>query len=149
MIVFLGADHGGFTVKERLKIELVQAGFEVEDMGAVLLEPDDDYPVYGQKVALKVAQSPEDRGVLLCRSGHGMAIVANKVAGVRAVLATTGAWTEASRVDDDANVLAIGVDYMAQEAILPLVLAWLKTPFAGERHGRRLGEITTLENQKI
>lgn len=147
MTVFIGADHGGFAAKEQLKRELSAKGYQVEDCGAEALNPDDDYPTYAEAVAVAVQQNPGGRGIVLCRSGHGMVIAANKVPGIRAVLATNTEQTVQSHTHDDSNVLAFGPDYMDQSQILPLSLAWLEAEFEGGKHARRLDEITDLERR--
>jgi ribose 5-phosphate isomerase B len=147
MTVFLGADHGGFAAKEQLKEQLRSHGYAVEDCGADKLDLNDDYPAYAERVAVGVAEHPGSRGIALCRSGHGMVIAANKVPGVRAVLATQPDQTVQSHEHDDANVLAFGVDYIDERTILPLSLVWLEAKFAGGQHMRRLNEIRALEQR--
>ncbi len=149
MTVFIGSDHGGFAAKEQLKKQLVSHGYAVEDCGALKLDMNDDYPPYGEAVAMAVQKQPGSRGIALCRSGHGMVITANKVPGVRAVLATTKDQTVQSHEHDDANVLAIGVDYLDEQQILPVTLAWLEAKFAGGRHSRRLDQIIDLEKRMV
>lgn len=147
MNVYLGADHGGFAAKEQLKEQLRSRGYSVEDCGASSLDMNDDYPSYGEAVAMAVREHPGSRGIVMCRSGHGMVITANKVPGVRAVLATNQEQTVQSHEHDDANVLAFGTDYMDERQILPQSLAWLEAKFAGGRHVRRLNAIRSLEQR--
>ncbi len=148
MRVYVGADHGGFIVKEQLKEQLRSEGYEIEDVGAHSLNQDDDYPVYGQAVAEAVVNNPGSRGIALCRSGHGMVIAANKVDGARAILAApNSAWVVQAVENDDANVLTFGVDYIDNRQILPLSLDWLKAQFSGGRHQRRLDQITAIERR--
>ena len=148
MKIFLGADHGGFSIKEQLKEQLKSHDYLVEDCGAMAYDATDDYPVYARQVAEAVAGDAEACGILLCRSGHGMVMAANKVAGARAALATTPAWTNQSRTDDGANILAFGVDFSDNRQILSLALGWLKTDYAGGRHQRRLDELTAMEQPR-
>jgi ribose 5-phosphate isomerase B len=149
MNVYIGADHGGFAIKEQLKEQLRSHGMEVVDMGAEVFDSEDDYPVYGRAVAEAVQADEGSRGLALCRSGHGMVMTANKVDGVRAILATPDeAWNVQAVEHDAANVLAIGVDYLNERQLLPLVLAWLKAEFVGGRHQRRLDQLTTLERER-
>lgn len=145
MKVFLGADHGGFAAKEQLKEQLRQHGYTVEDCGADRLDMNDDYPVYGEAVALAVQDHPGSRGIVFCRSGHGMVVTANKVPGVRAELAVTKDWAVQGQQHDNVNVLAFGVDFTDPRQILPIALAWLDARFIGGRHLRRLNEIHDLE----
>jgi ribose 5-phosphate isomerase B len=147
MHIFLGADHGGFAVKEALKDLLQGRGIELEDLGADVFRQDDDYPVYAQAVAERVGQDDEGRGIVLCRSGHGMVIAANKFPGVRAVLGTTPDSVRQAREHDNANVLAIGTDFTASENVSSLVAAFLDTAFLGGRHQRRLDQIRAIEDR--
>ena len=148
MKVFIGADHGGFTVKEQLKEQLRSHGYDVEDLGAEQLDPADDYPLYGKAVADAVVSEPGSRGIALCRSGHGMVIAANKVDGARAILAAPDeSWVVQAVTNDDANILTFGVDYLDNRQVLPLSLAWLKAEFKGGRHQRRLDQITEIERR--
>jgi RpiB/LacA/LacB family sugar-phosphate isomerase len=147
MIVYLGSDHGGFSAKEQLKEQLRSHGYSVEDCGAEQLDMNDDYPTYGEAVAVAVRKHPGSRGVAMCRSGHGMVITANKVPGVRAILGTTKEQTVQSHEHDNANVLVFGTDYIDERHILPICLAWLEARFDGGRHTRRLNEINDLEKR--
>jgi ribose 5-phosphate isomerase B len=145
MTIFLGADHGGFAAKEQLKEQLRQHGYTVEDCGAFRLDMQDDYSTFAEKVAFAVKDDPQSRGIVMCRSGHGMVITANKIPGIRAALATTEEQTVQSHEHDDTNVLAFGIDYMDQRQVLPLSLAWLQSRFLGGHHMRRLNAIADLE----
>jgi RpiB/LacA/LacB family sugar-phosphate isomerase len=147
MTIFIGADHGGFSAKEQLKEQLRSHGYTVEDCGADHLDMQDDYPTFGQAVALAVKDHHQSRGIALCRSGHGMVIAANKVPGVRAVLAVNKEWAVQSHEHDAANVLAFGTDFIDERQILPVSLAWLESKFEGGRHTRRLNEINDLEQR--
>ena len=147
MNVYLGADHGGFAAKEQLKEQLRRRGYTVEDCGAKTLDMSDDYTPFAEAVAMKVKHNPGSRGIVMCRSGHGMVITANKVPGIRAVLATREDQTVQSHEHDDANVLAFGVDYMDERQILPLSIAWLDARFLGGRHTRRLNAVIDLERR--
>lgn len=148
MKVFIGADHGGFAAKEQLKEQLRSEGYEVEDLGAYSFDKEDDYPIFGHAVAKAVVDNPGSRGIALCRSGHGMVIAANKVAGARAILAAPdSAWVVQAVENDDANVLTFGVDYLDNRKILPLSLDWLKARFTGGRHQRRLDLISDMEKR--
>ena len=143
MKIFIGADHGGFVMKGKLKQALIDWSYDVEDIGAKSLNPEDDYPEFAHAVAQKVAKNPsEDRGVLLCRSGIGMDITANKIKGIRCAQVFNEEMAKKSREHNDANVLSIATDYMREEEILNIVKVWLETPFSNEeRHGRRIKQI--------
>lgn len=146
MKIYLGADHGGFAAKEAIKKRLTEWGYDFIDLGNEELDPSDDYPDYGVAVAKKVSENPEEhRGILFCRSGIGMNIVANKIKGVRAAEVFDEKMAEASRGHDDTNVLSIAADYLSQDRIGSIVKTWLETPFSGEeRHIRRLNKIREL-----
>jgi len=145
--VYLGADHGGFAAKEEIKKQLLEQKYEVEDMGAHTLVKSDDYPPYAAAVAKKVSENPkENRGIVLCRSGIGVDIVANKFKGVRSGLVFTEEMAQKAREHDDTNVLAIAADYLSRDRIINIVKIWLETPFSGEeRHTRRLKQIEEIE----
>lgn len=120
-------------------------------MGAAELDQDDDYPDYGITVAEAVAENPRDYyGVLVCGSGVGMAVVANKVPGIRAALIHDPEIAAAAQRDDDINVVALGADYIDAARAKEVLQAWLATPFAGEaRYQRRLDTITEYERRRL
>lgn len=152
--IIIGADHGGYKLKEELKPFLRQLGHEVEDVGTNS-EESCDYPDYAIKVAAAVGKSgdglgsfPAVAGILLCRSAAGMIIAANKVKGVRAVAAFDETSAKHSREHNAANVLGLSGDWMTAEQAKKVTKAWLETPFAGEeRHARRLQEIAEFEKK--
>lgn len=143
MKIYIGADHRGFALKETLKKELTVRGVSFEDLGNPVFDADDDYPDFAMTVAKKVAENPlENRGMLLCGSGHGMDIVANRFSDVRAALCWRKEVALQSREHDDANVLVLPADWLSAEEATDLVFAWLGGPFGGEkRHVRRLKKI--------
>ncbi len=146
MKVILAADHGGFNLKEVLKAHLQTEGYEVEDEGAHKLDPSDDYPDFMYPAAQKVSADLSARGVFLCRSGAGAAIVANKVAGVRAVVARSVDEAKHAREHNDANVVALSSDKVTAGEARDIIVAFLSTSFSGEeRHVRRLKKIMELE----
>lgn len=149
MRIYLAADHNGLPLKNTLRDWLLKAGHAVTDFGPEQFDKSDDYPDYGIKVARAVASSPtESLGILVCGSGVGMAVVADKVKGVRAGLIHDPAIAEAARRDDDINVLALGARYLTEEQARGVVHAWLTASFSGEeRHRRRIAKITKLENE--
>lgn len=142
MIVYIGADHRGFKLKEVLKRFLDKKGYEIEDLGNHRYDPNDDYPDYAAKVARKIYKNPESRGILLCGSGVGVDIVANRFKRVRSVLACGVRQVIASRNDDDTNVLSIAADFTSERQAKRYVEVWLKTPFSNApRHKRRIAKI--------
>jgi ribose 5-phosphate isomerase B len=149
MTVFLGADHGGFALKEALKALLKSQGYELIDQGNTVLDPADDFPIFAAKVGREVSLHPDtSRGILICRSGAGVDIVANKFPGVRSVLSLTPDQVFQSRNDDDVNVIAIASDYIDEETAKKMVSVFLETPYdAAERRVRRLQQISDIENK--
>ncbi len=147
MTIYIGADHRGFNLKERLKVGLKNDAYDVVDVGALELNPDDDYPDYAAAVAEKVAAAPtEARGIVICGSGFGVDIVANKVHGVRAGLAMSPDHAYQARHDDDINVLALAADFVDAAAAANIVKVFLTTPFAKEeRYIRREEKVTKIE----
>jgi len=148
MTIYIGADHRGFLLKEHLKPFLKGLGYEVMDMGAEALVEDDDFPVYASAVAKKVAESPaEARGVVICGSGFGVDIVANKFKGVRSALAMSPEHAYQARHDDDANVLALAADFIVDGTVAEQISkVFFATPFAREdKYSRRLEEIEKTE----
>ncbi len=144
-ILFLGADHGGFRLKTALKIALQRAGYDCRDLGALRLQPGDDYPRYARLVAQRIQSTPHSRGILVCRSGVGMVIAANRWPGVRAVQGLQLAVVERSRAEEDTNVLAIGADLTPRTNAWALVRRWLRTPFQPRpRYRRRLRQLARL-----
>jgi ribose 5-phosphate isomerase B len=143
MRISIGADHRGFPLKEQLAAWLRAQGHEVADVGTHSTEST-DYPLYAAQVARSVAQGQADRGILVCATGVGMCITANKVHGVRAALAADEEIARLSRQHNNVNVLCLGEKRSAAEA-QRIADAWLETDFEGGRHSRRLGEIDELE----
>jgi ribose 5-phosphate isomerase B len=150
MVIYLGADHGGVGLKEKLKEALKGEGYEVIDFGAFERTEGDDYPDFGVLVAEKVSLAPDaSRGILICRSGFGMDIVANKFSGVRAMLPVSPDHAYQGRHDDDANVLCFAADFIDDAMALKIVKVFLSTPFAKEeRYARRLQKITDIEERE-
>jgi ribose 5-phosphate isomerase B len=144
MKVALASDHAGYAEKERLKPLLKELGVEFEDLGTAS-EESVDYPDYARKVAEAVAQGRAAQGVLVCGSGTGMAIAANKVPGVRAAVAWSEETARLARQHNDANVLAIGARTTPEDLIPQIVGAWFTTPFDGGRHAARVEKIKQIE----
>src|SRR6266550_708186 len=141
MKIALASDHAGYAEKERLKPLLLELGLEVDDLGT-LSEESVDYPDYARKVADEVAQGRADQGVLVCGSGTGMAITANKVPGVRAAVAWSEETARLARQHNDANVLALGARTTPPGEITSIVRIWFSTPFEGGRHAARVQKIS-------
>ena len=150
MLIYIGADHRGFNLKESLKQFLKDEGYEVIDVGNDHYDKDDDYPDFAALAAHAVSQdSINRRGVLICGSGAGMNIVANKFEGVRAVSINNSEQAKLSRNDGDSNIISLSADFIDKEKAEDILRVWLKTPFSGdERHKRRLKKIMEIENGK-
>jgi ribose 5-phosphate isomerase B len=147
MTIYIGADHGGFNLKEHLKSVLKEQAYEVADVGATAKIDGDDYVDFAKIVGEKVNLAPEtDRGILICRSGFGMDIVANKFDHVRAALPSSPDHIYQGRHDDDVNVLCIAADFTEEAMAEKIMKVFISTPFAKEeRYGRRLGKIEKIE----
>ena len=143
MKIFLGADHRGFNLKEKVKEWLGE--YEVEDMGAHTHNPKDDYTIYAEKVASMVA-GKKGMGILMCGSGVGVDVVANKFDGVRASIGKSAAQIKAGRSDDDMNILVIAADYTKEDEAKEMIKAFLTTKFSGKaRYKKRLQDIKRIE----
>lgn len=148
MKIGLACDHGGFELKEELKVFLKSKGYEPIDMGT-FNEDSVDYPDYGVLVAEKISKGELEKGILICGTGIGMSIVANKFRAVRAALANDLFSARFSREHTDSNILVIGGRIVGRELAKEIVRVWLETPFAGGRHKRRLEKIEALEKEKF
>lgn len=150
-MIYLGADHGGWAVKERIKEWLKGWNFQFEDLGNKVLDGDDDYPDFAAQVAKNVSESKAgDFGILVCRSGHGMDMLANKFVGVRAALCFTPGHAQQARQHENANILCLANDYVPEEKIKEIVKIFLETEFPGEgRHKRRLEKIKKFEQENF
>ncbi|HEX8474942.1 MAG TPA: ribose 5-phosphate isomerase B [Pyrinomonadaceae bacterium] len=148
MKIALASDHAGYAEKERLKPLLEELGVEFEDLGSVS-EESVDYPDYARKVAERVAEGAAEQGLLVCGSGTGMAIAANKVAGVRAAVAWSEETARLARQHNDANVLAIGARTTPTETIPGIVRAWFGAKFDGGRHAARVAKISEIEKAEL
>jgi ribose 5-phosphate isomerase B len=144
MKISIAADHAGFELKEKVKQALQQGGMQVNDHGTHS-NGSVDYPDYALKVAEDVADKRADLGILVCGSGIGMAIAANKVPGVRAANVRSEYEAQMSREHNDANVLTIGARVVDEPTALKIIETWLRTPFAGGRHKNRVDKIVAIE----
>ena len=148
MKIAIASDHAGFEEKERLKPLLNELGIQFEDLGTGSPESV-DYPDYARKVADEVAQGNVDQGILVCGSGTGMAIAANKVPGVRAAVAWSDEIARLAREHNDANVLSIAARFTPFEQISGIVRAWFTARFDGGRHARRVEKIREIEREEL
>lgn len=150
-MLYLGADHRGYELKEKIKKYLTDLGYQFEDLGAHKLDPQDDYPDFASAVSQRVAENPqESRGILICGSGVGVDVVANKFRGIRSALVFEEKQAQMSRAHDNTNVLSIAADFLSEEKAQRIVKIWLKTKFSKEeRHQRRLEEISKIETNPL
>jgi ribose 5-phosphate isomerase B len=146
MKIYIGADHRGFDLKEKLNAWLEKNSYNVENMGAHEFDENDDYTLYAEKVAVMVRDNVGSRGILLCGSGVGVDVTANKFDGIRASVAKSAQQITAGRRDDDMNVLVIAADYTKFVEAKEIAKAFLETKFnAKTRHRNRLQEIERIE----
>ena len=145
-MIAIGSDHGGFDLKEKIKKFLTERKIELEDLGTVTRESV-DYPDYGIKVSKLVSEGKVERGILICGTGIGMSIVANKFPKVRAALCHDSYSARMSREHNDANVLILGGRVTGDELALEIVKIWLETSFSGGRHKSRLEKIEEIEKE--
>ena len=147
MKIIIGADHGGYKIKAKLVERLQREGHQAKDAGTFSPEPC-DYPKIGARVAQGVSQRKFDRGILICKSGIGLSIVANKFPRVRAALCHNAEQARLSREHNDANVLVLGAHQVPEGQIPQVIETWLATPFeTGGRHERRVKQIERIERK--
>ncbi len=144
--VAIGADHAGYSMKEGLKTFLTELGCEVVDYGPSE-ETSVDYPDFAEKVSMAVSQSQAERGILICGTGIGMSIVANKFPGVRATLCYDLYTARMARLHNDSNILVLGGRITGLDLAREIVKVWMETPFEGGRHERRLHKIALIEER--
>jgi ribose 5-phosphate isomerase B len=147
MKIAIAADHAGFALKETLRQWLAAEGHQVSDYGAHSLDSC-DYPDFAQPVARDVGEGRADRGILVCSTGIGMAMAANKVEGVRAAPAQSADEVRLTREHNDANVLTLGARYLDEPHAMELIELFLHTEFAGGRHARRVAKIAQLQHRE-
>ena len=146
-MIYLAADHAGYNLKEEIKNYLKDKGEEIFDLGINSTEPV-DYPLLAKKLADEVVKTG-GKGIAFCRTGEGMAIVANRTKGIRAVVCWNEKVAKESRNDNDANVLSLPADYLEIEVAKKIVEAFLQTPFSTEeRHQRRISQIDRIVNNE-
>jgi ribose 5-phosphate isomerase B len=139
--IYVGADHAGFRLKQRLVEELKRLGYEPVDVGPAALDPSDDFPDYARPVAAAVSSGAAERGILTCGTGLGMSYVANRFPRVRAAVAWSPEVAELARRHNDANVLVLPARFVSEEEAMEILHRWLETPFEGGRHARRVAKI--------
>ncbi len=147
-LIVLGSDHGGYELKQAIKAKLLAGGYRVEDYSLPTPEAV-DYPVIGKKVAQAVSQGSVSRGILICGTGLGMSIVANKYSKVRATVCHDEFTARMSREHNNSNILVLGGRVLDKDLALKMVDVWLQTPFAGDRHSRRLSQIEDIEKDVL
>jgi ribose 5-phosphate isomerase B len=147
MKIYLGADHNGFALKAKLAAFLTRSGYDVFDDGGTALNPDDDFPEFASKVCTDILRDhdSESVGILICGSGQGMYMTANRFKGIRAALCWNLSEARSSRNDDDSNVLCLSAREYNEDTANAIVMAWLNTPFAGAtRYKRRIQKMDEL-----
>jgi len=144
--ILIASDHGAFELKEKLKAWLAKLGYQVEDLGVNSTESV-DYPDYAMKVAQAISNKEYERGILLCGTGIGMSIAANKFPGVRATPAYDHYTAKMSRLHNNSNILVLGGRTTGEETAYNILETWLSTPYEGGRHDQRLRKIEALEKR--
>ena len=147
-MIAVGADHGGYKLKEEIKKYLDELGLEYKDFGCYD-ETRTDYPIYAKKVAEEVSSKRCEWGILVCRSGAGMTIVANKFKGVRAANFTNEEETRLSKADDDINIAVFGGDYITPNEAIRMLRIWIATEFKGGRYLERIQMIQDIEKENM
>ena len=147
-MIVIGCDHGGYKLKEEVKRYLEEKEIQYEDVGTYS-EERADYPLMAKEVCKKVSDKKAEKGILICRSGYGMAIVANKFKGVRCAPIYNEESAKFSRMHNDTNVLALGADYLSTHEAICILRIWLATDFEGGRHKDRLQMIEEIEKENM
>ncbi|MBF0595284.1 MAG: ribose 5-phosphate isomerase B [Candidatus Omnitrophica bacterium] len=147
MTIFIGADHRGFELKAKIVSFLRAQGHEAVDVGTYAPEPPCDYPKLSLEVAVNVVKHKNSRGILLCLTGIGHSIAANKVPGAYAALCHSKEVAILSRQHNNANVLVLGANFMTEKEMLGIIKVWLSTEFEGGRHLRRVNQVKAIEKK--
>lgn len=147
-MIAIGADHGGYKLKEEVKRYFEEQGIEYKDFGTYS-EDRVDYPDIAKQVSKSVQSKECDRGILICRSGYGMSMVANKFKGIRSAPCFEETAAKFSRMHNDSNVLALGADYVTTSKAIQIVRVWIATEFEGGRHSDRLSLIEEIEKENM
>lgn len=147
-MIAIGSDHGGYKLKEEIKKYFDEKGIEYRDFGTDS-EEKTDYPIYAKKEAQAVQSKECEGGILLCRSGYGMTVVANKFKGIRAASISNEEAAKFAKADDDINVITLGGDYLTINEAICIIRNWLATEFKGGRYAERLEMINDIESQNM
>lgn len=147
-MIALGSDHGGYKLKEEIKRYFNEKKIEYIDFGTES-EERTDYPIYAKKVAESIQKKQCEKGILLCRSGYGMTIVANKFKGIRAAGVSDEESAKFAKSDDDVNVITLGGDYLTTNKAICIIRNWLATEFKGGRYQERLDMIKDIEKNNM
>jgi RpiB/LacA/LacB family sugar-phosphate isomerase len=148
MKIYIGSDHGGYNLKEDIKKKLSDEDFKIVDMGAKVLKQDDDYPIFAERVADEVVKKKDNLGVLICRSGIGMSIAANKERGIRAALCTKMGQVIKSRAHNNCNILVLGADFTEADEAASYIKNFIAVEFSKEeRHQRRIDQIKKIREE--
>ena len=147
-MIAIGCDHGGYRLKEEIKKYLEEIGLEYKDLGTYS-EERTDYPIYAKEVAKAVSAGECEKGILVCRSGAGVALVADKFRGIRAANITGEEEARFAKSDDDINVLTLGGDYIETDEAIRIIRVWIATDFKDGRYKERLDMIKEIENENM
>lgn len=147
-MIAIGSDHGGYKLKEEIKKYFEEKGIEYKDFGTYN-EERTDYPIYAKKVAESVQNKECNEGILICRSGYGMTVVANKFKGIRAATILNEESAKFAKADDDINVITLGGDYLTTNQAICIIRNWLGTEFKGERYKERLKMVEEIEKNNM
>lgn len=147
-MIAIASDHGGYKLKEEIKRYLEEKQIEYKDYGTNT-EERTDYPIYASKIAKAIVSKECDKGILLCRSGHGMTVVANKYKGIRAATLDSEDIAKFAKSDDDINVITLGGDYLTVNQAICIIRVWLGTEFKGGRYQERLNMIEKIEEENM
>ena len=147
-MIAIGADHGGYKLKEEIKKYLDEKEIKYIDFGTDS-EERTDYPIYASKVAEAIEKGQADKGILVCRSGYGMTVVANKYKGIRAASVADEEAAKFAKADDDINIITLGGDYLTVNQAICIIRNWLGTEFKGGRYQERLEMIEEIENKNM
>lgn len=147
-MIAIGCDHGGYKLKEEIKRYLEEIGVEYKDFGSYD-EQRTDYPIYAKEVAISIMNKECEKGILICRSGHGMAVAANKFKGIRAANINSEEEAKFAKADDNINVLTLGADYVKTDEAIRIMRVWLATEFKGGRYQERLDMIKEIEQENM
>ena len=147
-MIALGADHGGFKLKEEIKKYLNETGIEYKDYGTYN-EDRTDYPIYAKKVAEAIQKGECSQGILICRSGYGMTVVANKFKGIRAASIFNAESAKFAKADDNINVITLGGDYLSTDDAINIIRNWIASEFKGGKYEERLKMVEKIEEDNM